>query len=447
MTEGAEVQLPWNAGTGNAAVPVLACRRLAFVLTALGLACIGSTGGCGGDTAVVDVASIPTTVTVTPGKVQMTAIGDTVRLSVEIRDQHGWVIEAPGQVQWTSGDPAVAVVDGGVVRAAGNGETSITATAGSVSGAAAVTVTQVVSTVDVSPDRSLLDVGDTVRLSADVRDANGHAVEDAAVSWTSSDLSVARVDSAGLVTALAKGEAVVAASSDAERDAVSIMVFGRRDEAALAALYMAADGPNWTNSDGWLSEAPLGEWYGVETDAEGRVANLDLNGNRLRGTIVAQLGDLDGLKQMDFGFNQLTGVIPAELGVGSERPDPAVPERKRALRLDSRRTRRSVRSGTFGPGLQPAGGSHSGAARRSGEPDAARPERQRALRPDSHGIRQPDPSRASGLELQPVGGPDSRGGRQSGAARNPFPVQQRTDGFHSVGTRWFECLDACGPVV
>ena len=316
MSENAEVKSPRIDGRDNTGVPVLRLGRRAVGLTALGLACFGSTAGCGGDTAVVDVASIPTTVTVTPGQVQMTAIGDTVRLSVEIRDQHGWVIEAPGQVQWTSGDPAVAVVDGGVVRAAGNGETSITATAGSASGTAAVTVAQEVSTVDVSPDRSLLDVGNTVRLSADVRDANGHAVEDAAVSWTSSDLSVARVDSAGLVTALAKGEAVVAASSDAERDAVNIMVFGRRDEAALAALYLAADGPNWTNSAGWLSEVPFGEWYGVETDAEGRVVSLDLNGNQLRGTIAGQLGDLDRLEYLDLGFKRLTGVIPAELGAG-----------------------------------------------------------------------------------------------------------------------------------
>ena len=313
MSEHAEVKSLRIDGGGHKGVLVLRLGRWAVGLTALGLACVGLTGGCGGDTAVVDVASIPTMVTVTPAPVLMTAIGDTVTLSVEVRDQYGWVIEAPGQVQWTSGDPAVAVVDGGAVRATGNGETSIAALVGSARGEASVAVEQQTSTVDVSPDRSFLNVGDTVRLSADVRDANGHAVGDAAVSWTSSDLSVARVNSGGLVTAVAKGDAVVAASSDTARDVANILVFGRRDEAALAALYMVADGPNWTNSDGWLTEAPLGEWNGVETDGEERVASLDLNGNQLRGTIAEQLGDLDGLEYLDLGYNGLTGVIPREL--------------------------------------------------------------------------------------------------------------------------------------
>ena len=39
---------------------------------------------------------------------------------------------------------------------------------------------------------------------------------------------------------------------------------------ALAALYRATDGPNWSNSRNWLSEAPLGEWHGITTDGSGQ---------------------------------------------------------------------------------------------------------------------------------------------------------------------------------
>ena len=53
------------------------------------------------------------------------------------------------------------------------------------------------------------------------------------------------------------------------------------DRAALVALYEATDGPNWVNSDNWLSDAPLGEWYGVRTDLRGRVWELSLNSNEL----------------------------------------------------------------------------------------------------------------------------------------------------------------------
>lgn len=50
------------------------------------------------------------------------------------------------------------------------------------------------------------------------------------------------------------------------------------DRAALVALYNATGGDNWTNSDNWLSDAPIGEWYGVTTDNNGRVISLNLGG-------------------------------------------------------------------------------------------------------------------------------------------------------------------------
>jgi predicted small lipoprotein YifL len=54
---------------------------------------------------------------------------------------------------------------------------------------------------------------------------------------------------------------------------------------ALVAQYHAAGGPDWTDTTNWLSEEPLGTWYGVET-IDDRVSKLDLcgpDGNNLRG--------------------------------------------------------------------------------------------------------------------------------------------------------------------
>ena len=50
------------------------------------------------------------------------------------------------------------------------------------------------------------------------------------------------------------------------------------DRAALVALYNATDGPNWVNNENWLTDAPLRDWYGVATDASGRVVRVDLAG-------------------------------------------------------------------------------------------------------------------------------------------------------------------------
>ncbi|MCE2456163.1 MAG: hypothetical protein J4G12_10205 [Gemmatimonadetes bacterium] len=64
--------------------------------------------------------------------------------------------------------------------------------------------------------------------------ACGGGATDAAFNWSTSDMSVASVDDAGLV-----------------------------------ALYEATDGPNWAKKDNWLTDAPLGDWFGVRTASRG----------------------------------------------------------------------------------------------------------------------------------------------------------------------------------
>ena len=86
------------------------------------------------------------------------------------------------------------------------------------------------------------------------------------------------------------------------------------DRAALGALYNATDGANWHDKDKWQSEAPMGEWYGVTTDSEGRVTHLDLHSNELTGEIPAALGSLTSLRELRLSSNELTGEIPAALG-------------------------------------------------------------------------------------------------------------------------------------
>lgn len=85
------------------------------------------------------------------------------------------------------------------------------------------------------------------------------------------------------------------------------------DREALVALYHATDGPNWRNNGGWLSNAPIGEWYGVGTK-EGRVARLFLGGNGLSGEIPPELGNLTKVYILYLEYNDLRGEIPAELG-------------------------------------------------------------------------------------------------------------------------------------
>ena len=100
--------------------------------------------------------------------------------------------------------------------------------------------------------------------------------------------------------------------SDSE-DVKIFAYYTERD--VLAALYNAAGGADWSDSAGWLTGEPVGQWHGVTTNASGRVAMLDLQDNALSGEIPADLGNLTELEQLRLNGNQLTGAIPNSLGL------------------------------------------------------------------------------------------------------------------------------------
>ena len=208
----------------------------------------------------------------------------------------------------------MATVDaGGLVTAVAEGVATITASAGEASGSAVVTVMQPVASVEVSPSAETIGLGSTLQLTAEAFDENGEAVEGAEFSWESSDAAVATVDGSGLVTAAGNGTATITASAGGASGTAKITV-NNPDRAALVALYEATDGPNWRNNTNWLTDAPLGEWHGVITDATGRVVQLWLQSNALTGPIPPELGNLANLEELGISGNALSGPIPPELG-------------------------------------------------------------------------------------------------------------------------------------
>ena len=86
------------------------------------------------------------------------------------------------------------------------------------------------------------------------------------------------------------------------------------DRAALEALYNSTGGADWTTDTNWMSDEPIGDWYGVDVDSTARVTALSLRGNNLSGEIPAGLGTLASLRQLELDQNGLTGRIPAALG-------------------------------------------------------------------------------------------------------------------------------------
>ncbi len=250
-----------------------------------------------------------------PSELSFTALGDTLTLTATAVDRAGKAGDA--SILWVSGDTTVAQVDsGGLVTAAGNGTTSITAVADSVSASAAVTVQQVPVTLTLLPESlTLAGVGDTATVMAAVADANGHEVAGATAEWASRNASVATVDPTGLVTAIRPGSTTITATVGSLTAAAGVEVLIiSSDRDVLEHLYRTTGGDGWRDNTNWLTNAPLSEWGGVETDHNGRVAHLALRDNGLTGRIPRSLGLLDKLFILDLGSNSLSGRIPPEIG-------------------------------------------------------------------------------------------------------------------------------------
>ena len=106
------------------------------------------------------------------------------------------------------------------------------------------------ATVTVTPSSANLSaLGETVQLTATVRDQHGNAMLGVVVSWSSSAPMVATMDATGLVTAAGNGSATVAATAGSARGIAAVTVSvpdeASPDRAALVALYEAAGGRSW----------------------------------------------------------------------------------------------------------------------------------------------------------------------------------------------------------
>ena len=86
------------------------------------------------------------------------------------------------------------------------------------------------------------------------------------------------------------------------------------DRSVLEMLYDELGGGGWSDNTNWKTDKPLDEWYGVSTNADGRVVTLSLWNNSLAGAIPPELQRLSDLEVLGLSGNSLTGEIPPELG-------------------------------------------------------------------------------------------------------------------------------------
>jgi hypothetical protein len=81
-----------------------------------------------------------------------------------------------------------------------------------------------VGSVTVTPGTAGLTAGDTIRLSAEVKDGAGNPLTGRAVTWSTSSAGVATVSTTGLVTGVAAGPATITAASEGQTGSATVSV-------------------------------------------------------------------------------------------------------------------------------------------------------------------------------------------------------------------------------
>ena len=227
ITTGQTSQLTATVKDANGAV--ISGAPVTWGVDHANIALVSSTGlvtGQSQGSAIVTATSggvhidVPVTVTLPPANAVIVSpatvsllISQTQQLTGTVTDAGGNTI--PGQsIAWQSSNTGVAIVNTtGVVSAVAPGTATITGTSGAVSGVSHVTVSLVpVRRVVVTPDALAFVQGDpAAQLTVTLLDSIGGTLSPAErpVTFSSNNPSAATVSSAGLVTPVGPGQAVI----------------------------------------------------------------------------------------------------------------------------------------------------------------------------------------------------------------------------------------------
>jgi len=178
-----------------------------------------------------------------------------------------------------------------------------------------------VKSVALSPSFQVLAAGETRKMTAAGIGPSGSSFPGREVAWSSSDESVATVDTEGLVTAVGPGNATIQARVEFAAKSATIRVYDcaaqtdipRKECEALEDVLGSLTKGDWRSSTLWVQTPDPCTWRGVTCEG-GYVSEFSYVGHQGSGPISYSIGDLSHLRVLDLSINGLTGSIPPTIG-------------------------------------------------------------------------------------------------------------------------------------
>jgi uncharacterized protein YjdB len=178
--------------------------------------------------ATLTVTAIPVNNVVVAPSSQAVDIGSNVTFTATPRDAGNNPLSGR-TVVFSSSDPSIAVINSstGVATGVAEGSVTITATSEGKSGTASLNVNPAaVASVSVAPASQTVIVGNATptQYVATVKDGSNNTLTGRAVTWSSSDISIATVDGSGSATGVSPGVVTITATSEGHSGTASLTV-------------------------------------------------------------------------------------------------------------------------------------------------------------------------------------------------------------------------------
>lgn len=311
-------------------------RRISSSLAVLALAVL-TAAGCDSSTGNDDSIS---SLSVNPPTPVM-HIGGTQQLVATPATSSGKIIEGRAAA-WISSNPAVATVDGnGLVTALAGGTSTISATVGSLTDEAAVTVwfpVQSITLAGAGGATTMCQEG-SLKLNPTVTDASGAVATGRQFTWTSSNDVAALVSPFGTLTGGAAGGPLpsvstitavsegVTATFDITTNCPAVVVeteleptLGAHFAVGMTDQYVVVPhAPSGTVLDtiGRVVEFETSDTLVATVSATGVVTAIGLGKATITGTVDGESGtvDIEVLPQLISGASIVTGTVPADESV------------------------------------------------------------------------------------------------------------------------------------